>query len=101
MSNHQIQITELSILPVQNRKEGSPLQAFVRIVLNDAFVITGLRVIYGKFGPFVAFPRDQGRKSTICFPIRKDLHEEMSNTVLNEYRLTLSTSQHGIENVVG
>jgi DNA-binding cell septation regulator SpoVG len=94
MSTHQIQITEISIFPVEP-KEGNALQAFVRIVLNDAFVINGLRVVNGKFGQFVAFPKQKGKKDfTICFPIQKALHEEISNTILNEYRLFVSASQN-------
>jgi stage V sporulation protein G len=95
MSIHQIQITEISIFPVSSSKVGNALQAFVRIVLNDAFVVNGLRVVNGKFGQFVAFPKQKGKKDfTICFPIRKDLHDELSNTILNEYRQFLSVSQN-------
>lgn len=95
MSIHQIQITEIAIFPVRSSEEGNALQAFVRMVLNDAFVVNGLRVVNGKFGPFVAFPKQKGKKDfTICFPIRKDLHEEISNTILNEYRRILSASQN-------
>ena len=101
MSIHQIQITELTIFPVLNRKEGSPLQAFVKIVLNNAIVINGLRVINGKFGQFVAYPREKGKDLTICFPIRKDLHEVLSRTILNEYRRTLSVPRNDKEEGVG
>lgn len=95
MSIHQIQITEISIFPVEP-KDGSALQAFVRVVLNDAFVINGLRVVNGKFGQFVAFPKQKGKKDfTICFPIRKDLHDEISNTILHGYRQFVSASQKG------
>jgi DNA-binding cell septation regulator SpoVG len=46
---------------------------------------------------FVAFPREKGKDLTICFPIRKDLQEEMSRVVLNEYRLVLTRSEYGKE----
>ncbi len=93
MTTHQIQITELQVFPIHNRNEGKPLQAFVRIILNNALVINGIRVINGKFGPFIAFPCQKAKGSTICFPIRKDLHEEMSSTILNEYRSIMSVSE--------
>lgn len=92
MSNHSIRITEVAIFPVRNHQPGAPLQAFARIVLNDAFVVTGLRLVQGRTGIFVAFPREKGKNVTICFPIRKDLQEEMSRVILDRYRLTLSDS---------
>jgi DNA-binding cell septation regulator SpoVG len=97
MSIHSIQITEITIFPVRNRQPGAPLQAFARIVLNDAFVVTGLRLVQGKFGMFVAFPREKGKDITICFPIRKDLQEEMSRVILDEYNLNISGSNCKVE----
>ena len=101
MSTHSIKITEVTLYPIRTRMEGDTLQAFVRIVLNDAFVIKGLRVIAGKFGLFVGFPREKGTHQNICFPIRKDLLEEMSTIILDEYRKYQTTSQHEGEGKVG
>ena len=93
MSTNQIGITELSIFPVSNRSSRHPVQALVRIVLNDAFVVTGIRVMHGKFGLYIAFPAVSGKSNPTCFPIRKSLHDEMSATVLNEYRKIISLSE--------
>lgn len=93
MSTNQIGITEISIVPVSNRSPRNPLQALVRIVLNDAFVVTGLRVMHGKFGLYIAFPAVSGKSNPTCFPIRKSLHDEMSGTILNEYRKIISVSE--------
>jgi DNA-binding cell septation regulator SpoVG len=97
MSTHSIQITEITFFPIRNRQAGAPLHAFARIVLNDAFVVAGLRLVQGKFGMFVAFPREKGTQHFICFPIRKDLQEEMSRIILDEYRTTLSRSSQDSE----
>jgi len=70
-------------------------------VLNDAFVVKVLRVIGGKFGPFVAFPSEKGKNVTICFPILQTLHEEMSRTILTEYWRVLFLSQKGKEEQAG
>lgn len=93
MSTHQIGITELSIVPIPNRSSSHPLQALVRIVLNNAFVVTGVRVIHGKFGLYIAFPAVSGKSNPTCFPIRKSLNDEMSETILNEYRKIISLSE--------
>lgn len=97
MSVHSIQITEVTIFPVRNRQAGAPLHAFARIVLNNAFVITGLRVVRGKVGMFIAFPREKGKDISICFPIRKDLQEEMSRVILNEFHARLGSNSREME----
>ena len=99
MSTHRIGITELSIVPVSNRSLRHPLQALVRIVLNDAFVVTGLLVMHGKFGLYIAFPAVNGKSNPTCFPIRKYLNDEMSETILNEYRKIISFRNGGNETI--
>src|SRR3954467_8151354 len=51
-----IEITEINVHPVKNKVPNSPLEAFVRVVLNDQIVINSIRVVKGKFGLFVSFP---------------------------------------------
>lgn len=86
-----IEITEINVHPVKNKQSDSPLEAFVRVVLNDQLVINSIRVVKGKFGLFVSFPRefdkDKGKGYGYCFPITRSLHEYMSERILSEYRL--------------
>ncbi len=94
MSIKGIEITEINIHPLENRGEGNPLEAFVRIVLNGQFVVNSIRVVKGKFGLFISFPRDfnkkEGKGYNFCFPISKALHEYMTEKILNEYRLVIA-----------
>jgi DNA-binding cell septation regulator SpoVG len=87
-----IEITEINVHPLRNKKSDSPLEAFVRVVLNEQFVINSIRVVKGKFGLFVSFPREYNKKEgkgyNYCFPITKSLHEYMSERILSEYRLS-------------
>ncbi len=47
-----------------------PTKAFCDILLMDSFLVKGLRVVDGKEGLFLGFPREQGKdpvdKGTIC-----------------------------------
>ena len=91
MSVKGIEITEVNVHPVKNKVQGSPLEAFVRVVINDQFVINSIRIVKGKFGLFVSFPREydkkEGKGYNYCFPITRPLHEYMQEKILNEYKL--------------
>ena len=44
MSQNGIEITEIKVNPIKNRQPDSPLEAFVRVVLNGQFVISSIKV---------------------------------------------------------
>jgi DNA-binding cell septation regulator SpoVG len=91
MSQNGIEITEIKVNPIKNKQPDSPLEAFVRVVLNGQFVIGSIKVVKGKFGLFVSFPREynksEGKGYNLCYPITKPLQEYMSQRILDEYRL--------------
>ena len=93
MSFKGIEITEINVHPVRNKQPDNPLEAFVRVVLNDQFVINSIKVVKGKFGMFISFPREYNKKEGkgygLCFPITKSLQEYMSEKILNEYRVAV------------
>lgn len=90
MSQSGIEITEIKVNPIKNKLPDSPLEAFVRVVLNGQFVISSIKVIKGKFGLFVSFPREynksEGKGYNLCYPITKPLQEYMSQRILDEYK---------------
>ncbi len=93
----RIEITEINIHVVKPHATGthSPLLAFARIVLNDCFVVTGIKVIQGKGGRFISFPREYDKATNtgknICYPIRKEVHEDMADRILLTYDAQVST----------
>lgn len=93
MSQSGIEITEIKVNPIRNKMPDSPLEAFVRVVLNGQFVISSIKVVKGKFGLFVSFPREynksEGKGYNLCYPITKPLQEYMSQKILDEYRTAL------------
>jgi DNA-binding cell septation regulator SpoVG len=91
----RLEITEITIHPSTARDAADPFLAMAKIVLNDAFAVNGIRIVSGESGPFVAFPRefkrggDRSKHITVCHPIRKDLHLEMTQIILAEYETTM------------
>jgi len=64
------------------------MKAFVDIVINEALLVRGLRVIEGKNGLFVSMPKEQGKDKRwydIIRPISKETKEEISNVILSAY----------------
>ncbi len=90
-----LSITEVNVSPVKETADGSPLLGFARIVLNGAFMISGIRLIRTKDGVFISFPREYSKKDSkaydIAHPIRKDLHEEILKRVLEAYTEVIKT----------
>lgn len=67
--------------------------ALARVVLSGELQLTGLRVVDGVNGLFVAYPNDPGYKGedfrSIFYPITRELREHIEETVLIQYRNAL------------
>lgn len=65
-------------------------KAFARVLLNDVFQLTGLRVIDGASGLFVSYPTDSNFTGedyrSAMYPVTKDLREHIESVVLAEYQ---------------
>ncbi len=85
---NDLEITEITIRPAAS--PDGHLRAYVRVVLNDAFAISGIRVVAGRAGLFVAFPRivskKDGRGHNVCYPVTRQAHAYFAEEVLREYR---------------
>ncbi len=65
-------------------KTDGPLRAFCDIVINDALLIKGLKVLQGQAGVFVAMPQEKGKDdkwwdSVRCLTpeVRKVINQEV------------------------
>lgn len=65
-----------------------PTKAFVDIALNETLLIKGMRIVLGKKGLFVGYPREQGKDgkwySTIL-PLSKEANQRISERILAAY----------------
>lgn len=81
-----MQVTEVRL----TKTEGKDNQlAYGSITLDGDFIVSGIRVISAKDGnKFVAFPSRKnlsGEYKDVCYPITKELREEISVKVLGKY----------------
>ena len=82
-----MKITNVKIHPLQNSKA----LALVSITIEDGFVVTGLRILNGKNGLWVAMPsrKDKnGDYQDICFTCTKEAYQTLQDTVLSKYNET-------------
>ena len=64
-------------------------KALARVVLNDQMQLTGLRVVDGSNGLFVAYPNDPGYEGedyrSLFYPVTKELRDTIESEVLAKY----------------
>jgi stage V sporulation protein G len=64
-------------------------KALASCLVGGAIMVTGIRVVQGKYGLFISMPqrRNQvtGDYSDVAFPISKEMREEMSRLILDEF----------------
>lgn len=79
-------ITDIRIFPINNKK--SNCCAMVSVTLANVFCITGIKIIDGSKGLFVAMPSAKNKKDEwhdICHPITKEFRKVMSDSILNAF----------------
>lgn len=90
MENNKIEITAVNVFPYQGTGVYRCL-GMATIVLNDCFLVRGLRIMDGENGLFVGYPQDPYYKGedfrTLCNPLTRDLRERIENAVLEKYQL--------------
>ena len=57
---NNLEVLDFKIIKIHRLPEGKT-KAFVDLVVNDAILIKGIRVVDGKEGMFVAMPSEQGK----------------------------------------
>jgi stage V sporulation protein G len=82
-------VSEVRVFPFREGPSIGSMKALAEIVLNDQFIVRGLRIKDGENGLYVAYPLDpfyKGEESrSICNPITRQLREHIENCVLEKY----------------
>ena len=78
---------DVRVYPLDN-PQGST-KAFANVGIEDLVAISGVRVVSGEKGDFVAMPQSKdkdGNFHDIAFPINSDLRKELNKAVLDQYK---------------
>lgn len=79
-------ITDIRIFPVINKK--TKCCAMVSVTLANVFCISGIKIMAGSKGLFVAMPSAKNKKdewNDICYPITKEFRKVMNDSILNAF----------------
>ena len=78
------------VYPVNDPKqEKGCVLANASVVLGGCFAVTGIKIVEGKDGPFVAMPQRMGRDKKyrdVCFPTTAAMREAINTVVMDAYR---------------
>lgn len=80
---------EIQVQRMYRFETDRPLKAFADIVINDALLIKGVRVMDGKKGLFVSMPREQAKDKKWYDTVRcltQEIRDRISETVLSAYK---------------
>lgn len=79
-------ITDIRISPIHSKK--SNCRAMVSVTLANVFCISGIKIMDGSKGLFVAMPSAKNKKDEwhdICYPITKEFRKAMSDSILKAF----------------
>lgn len=83
-------VTSVQVDPFKEGPSMGHIKGLASVVLNDQFLIRGLRVMEGENGMFVSYPVDTFYKGEdlrcIAQPITHQLREHIENCILEKYQ---------------
>ena len=78
------------VYPVNDPKqEKGCILANASVDLGGCFAVTGIKIVEGRDGPFVAMPQRMGRDKKyrdVCFPTTAAMREAINTVVMDAYR---------------
>ena len=84
-----MEITEVKVRTLKKNKNSS-LLAFATVTLDDELVLTGIKIIDGEKGKFVAMPSQYSEKEDdyfqVFFPITAEFREELDDAVMSAFK---------------
>lgn len=73
------------------------VKAMASITLDNVFVVTGIRVVQGQNGLFIAMPSRKtanGEYKDVCFPLSGEFRKEITDIVIEAYNKATEQSQN-------
>ena len=87
-----MEITEVRVFPVHEEK----LKAFASIVIDDAFVVSDIKIIDGRNGRFLSMPSSKRKNGTfrdIAHPLNNATRRLIEDRVFARYDEIVATGQ--------
>lgn len=80
---------------ISNILADGAIKAYASVNLGGEFAITGVKIMDGSKGTFVAMPsyKSNGEYKDVCLPVTKEAREQFNAAVLNAYEQALSHLQ--------
>ena len=78
----------IEVARVHKLENGSSLKAFVDVVIDEAFVIKGVKIVEGKNGLFAGMPKSEGKDGKwydVVKILKDDLKQKFQDIVLAAY----------------
>jgi len=86
--NMVMEVTRVQVFPL--REPMGKTRAMVRIVIEDQLQLTGMRIVDGSNGLFVAYPNDPSFTGndirSLFYPVTKELRDHIENVILAKYQ---------------
>lgn len=86
-------VTNVQVFPFNEGVTMGNVKGLASVVLNDQFLVRGLRVMEGEYGLFVSYPIDPFYNGedfrNVCNPITRQLREHIENCVLEKYQAVI------------
>lgn len=85
-----IAVTDVKVTVFPNLPGAEHVKGVAEVVLNDQFIVRGLRILDGTTGLFVSYPVDPFYKGEdlrcIAQPITRKLRDNIENCILEKYQ---------------
>ena len=90
----ELSVTQVQVFPFSETANLGHVKGIAQIVLNDQFVVRGLRIMEGMNGLFVGYPIDPFFKGeefrSVCQPVTRRLREHIENVVLEKFQAAIA-----------
>lgn len=90
-----MRITEVRVFPVDEDK----LKAFASIVIDDAFVVSDIKIIEGRNGRFLSMPSTKRKNGTfrdIAHPLNQETRQQIEERIFRRYEEILASEDRAL-----
>ena len=94
MENRNVANIEAQVYPLKEPLNNT--LAMASLTIGGCFAVRGVKVVQGRNGPFVSMPQakdGKGDYQDVCFPISKEVREQVSKLVLDKYNAQKDKAQ--------